>query len=178
LACVDEFVKLASMIGGVFLAAGALIAYYDKGTREQKKPFREAQLSLCRDASEAAAILASLTPRREGGGAPSEDTWEKARARFEQLYWGSLAVVEDKGLEARMVDFREQLIKYEKELRAGTLGEDKRLDLQQLALRIAHASRALIAKGWRLVLPEPKGKTEASEKRQQEYAKLKGARTP
>jgi hypothetical protein len=85
---VDEIVKLASLIGAVFFALGALIAYYDKGTREQKKPFHEAQLDLCRDASEAAATLASLTPRREGSSEQTEDTWEKARARFEQLYWG------------------------------------------------------------------------------------------
>jgi hypothetical protein len=111
-----------------FFGLGALIAHDDKGTREPKKPFHEAQLDLCRDASEAAATLASLTPRGEASSEQSEAPWEKARARFEQLYWGSLAVVEDEDLEGRMVDFRERLVAYEKELRAGTLEEDKRLE--------------------------------------------------
>ena len=61
---VDEFVKLASMVGAIFLAAAAVIAYYDKGTREQKKPFYDARLDLCRDTAEAVATLASLAPKR------------------------------------------------------------------------------------------------------------------
>jgi hypothetical protein len=175
---IDELVKLASLLGGVIVATAAVLAYYDKGTREQKKPFREAQLQLCQDASEAAATLASLTPQvKASPSGPSEGAWENARARFEQLYWGSLAVVENDDVEARMVDFRERLMACENEIRAGTLDEQKRLKLQQDALRIAHACRALIAEGWRLVLPEPTRKSKASELQQEKYAKLKASQS-
>jgi hypothetical protein len=93
------------MVGAVVVGAVGVIAYYDKGMREQKKPFYEARLVLCRDTAEAVATLASLAP--PVGAGTGEEVWHRARARFEQLYWGSIAVVEDEALEARMVEFRQ-----------------------------------------------------------------------
>jgi hypothetical protein len=68
-----------------------------------------------------------------------------------------------------MVEFRQLLVACESEILAGTLEPDKRLELQQGALGIAHGCRALIAKGWRLVLPEPKLKARASRKEEANY---------
>jgi hypothetical protein len=159
---IDHFAKLGSMIGGIIVAIAAVIAYYETATREQKKPFREAQLNLCREASDTAATLASIIPRPAlSPAAPTdkiEDPWGVARVRFEQLYWGSLAIVEDLDVEEKMVIFLKLLLANEKEIRAGALVANKSGELQQAALRISHACRALVSQSWRLELPLLPGK--------------------
>src|SRR5215467_2485743 len=139
---IDEFTKLASMVGGIIAAFAAVAAYYDTATREQKKPFRETQLNLCREASDAAATLASFAPRAASNLTPTdklEDPWQLARGHFEQLYWGSLAIVENNDVEARMVGFRNDLVGVEDKLQAGSLPTADRRRLQRAALGVSHA---------------------------------------
>jgi hypothetical protein len=159
---IDEFVKLASMVGGIFVGVAAVIAYYETASRELKKPFNDAQLSLCREASDTAATLASVAPRPSvnalGPTEKIEDAWQLARIRFEQLYWGSLAIVENGDVEAKMVRFRGMLIPRESEIRAGSLADAQRSSLQQAALNISHACRALVSESWQLKLPILPGK--------------------
>jgi hypothetical protein len=145
------------MIGGIIIATAAVVSYYDTATRDQKKPFREAQLTLCRDASDMVATLASFSPRAASNPAcPTdkiEDPWQVAWIRFEQLYWGSLAIVENGAVEGKMVVFRDLLMSSDRDIRAGTLAGNKRRDLQRAALDISHECRALLSQSWRMELP-------------------------
>jgi len=119
-------------------------------------------LNLCREASDTVATLASIAPRPSANVlSPTEkieDAWQLARIRFEQLYWGSLAIVENKNVEAEMVAFRQVLIPLESEIRAGSLTDLPRASLQRAALNIAHACRDLISESWQLELPTLPGK--------------------
>jgi hypothetical protein len=154
---IDEITKLGSMIGGIIIATAAVVSYYDTATRDQKKPFREAQLTLCRDASDIVATLASFSPRPAPNPASptdkSEDPWQVAWIRFEQLYWGSLAIVENSAVEGKMVVFRDLFVGNDRDIRAGALAGNKRRELQRAALDISHECRALISQSWRLELP-------------------------
>jgi hypothetical protein len=82
-----------------------------------------------------------------------EDPWELARMHFEQFYWGSLASVEDKNVEARMVGFRHDFIGVEDKFRSGSLPDTDRKRLQKAALNVSHACRDLISTTWQLELP-------------------------
>lgn len=87
-----------------------------------------------------------------------EDVWRQARIRFEQLYWGSLAIVENEEVETRMVEFRTLLVHHEDDLRAGTLNVGLRPFVRNAALNIAHACRGLVGKTWQISLPALTGK--------------------
>lgn len=108
------------------------LAEQENATSVQKiaasQPFLERQLSLFEEATQTAAFIATV---------PDSPERPKKLERFEQLYWGELALVEHGPVESAMVRFRTAL-------KAGpTNGE-----LQQLSLRIAHACREELAKSW------------------------------
>jgi hypothetical protein len=149
---VDEKVKIASVIGAVIVGAATAYTYFDTANREVEKPFNDAQLRLCIDASDVAAHVASVPPSER------DDRWMPARMRFEELYWGSLAIVENANVEGMMVRFRNLLLPMETKVRANTLSDIERRQLQNAALNIAHACRALVSKTWRLRLPTLSGK--------------------
>ena len=69
-----------------------------------------------------------------------------------------MAIVENLDVETKMVAFRKLLLANESKIRAGTLAADKRGKLQQAALQISHACRALVSESWRLELPLLLGK--------------------
>jgi hypothetical protein len=97
------------------------------------QPFRQKQLDLYIQATEAAGRLASET---------NEDEWEKARTTFWRLYWGPLCIVEDKDVERRMVELGE-LVPQEP-LSPDTNEEDRsnlRASLKSPSLRLARAAR-------------------------------------
>jgi hypothetical protein len=160
----EKLAKLASTLGAIALGLWAAFTYYDTANRDVQKSFNDAQLALCKEASDAAATLASVTPLPIPDNAaikPTdkiEDAWRIARVRFEQLYWGSLAIVENSDVESRMVEFRTLLTSHEEEMRADKLNVGLRPFIRNAALNIAHACRDLVSKTWQINLPTLSGK--------------------
>lgn len=104
----------------------------EQTAREFKKSFYEKQLQYYAEAAEATATLAT---EKKG----SED-YVKARRTFDRLFWGRLSIVEEKTVEARMVQFKKILEAYEQ-----TETEEIKEDLKQASLQLAHdASRYTI----------------------------------
>jgi hypothetical protein len=142
----DDKIKITTVIGGIIVGVGAVVSYVDTANREIKKAYNEKKLSECVEASDVAATLTD----RPLGSQPS-DAWNKAHARFEILYWGSLAMFEDSNVESAYVSFRQMLNTESKSQAAVT-------QLQQAALTVSHACRELVSDTWTLDLPTLKGK--------------------
>src|SRR5213080_447818 len=77
-------------------AAVGIYQFQTQQAEANKRPFLEQQLATVTEATDLAARLATETD-------PAE--WEKDRAAFWRLYWGRLAIVEDRAVEACMVQF-------------------------------------------------------------------------
>lgn len=105
---------------------------YEQTAKEFRKHFYEKQLDYYAEATEATATLAT----EEMGSAD----YIQARKTFFRLFWGKLSIVEDKSVEASMVQFKNLLLQYENK------EEDvSQQDLQQASLKLAHdASRYTI----------------------------------
>ncbi|SFH65521.1 hypothetical protein [Albimonas pacifica] len=118
-------VTAAVGLGGIAVSAWNYAATQELAAR---RPFLERQMTLCFEASRLAAQLAT---------SPDAAARAKAGARFEELYWGELAIVEDAPVEQAMVAFR----------RKWTAGEDPTA-LRVPALTIAHRCRELVLSSW------------------------------
>lgn len=103
--------------------------------KEFRKSFYEKQLQYYSEAAEAAATLAT-----EDLGS---DDYTKARKNFYRLFWGRLSIVEDKTVEARMVDFNRLLEKYEQQESSAA-----QKDLKQASLRLAHDASIYTINVW------------------------------
>jgi hypothetical protein len=93
---------------------------------EATRPFLEKQLALYAEAARVCAQLASPNPD------------PKAASRFWELYWGELALVENRDVEAAMVSFGNTL----------HFAPEDRSELQQRALKLAMACRLSLAQSW------------------------------
>ena len=131
----EAAIKLLSILGAVATFAWGVFQYTaneksqsDNRRIEASKPFLERQLKLYTEATQSAATLST-----------SEDANERAAAirRFWSLYWGELALVEDKGVEAAMVA-----------LGKGLNEKSSPMELKQLSLKLAHACRDSLAVSW------------------------------
>lgn len=101
-----------------------------------RRPFLDLQLKLYQEATKTTSILASSA---------DPNGLRSARARFWQLYWGELAMVENGGLhtenggvEGAMARFGRQLLKDPQDQAA----------LQELSLELAHVCRDSLAESW------------------------------
>jgi len=95
---------------------------------EATKPFLEQQLAFYVEATRSASVLAT---------ADDPAVLAVARARFLQLFWGELALVEDGDVEPAMGAFK------------GGLDRGASPDeLEQLSLRLAHACRDSLSRSW------------------------------
>ena len=135
LGALDDWIKVLTMLGAAIGFLWGVIQYFATqkalaGTREieARKPFLERQLKLYTEATQAAATLAT-----------SRNPLEVAAAsdRFWSLYWGELALVEDREVETAMVNLGA-------EIKKGRTGEE----LEQRSLKLAHACRNSLAKSW------------------------------
>ncbi|MBL29536.1 MAG: hypothetical protein CMM50_18555 [Rhodospirillaceae bacterium] len=117
--------------------------FWLKVDQANKEPFLRKQLELAFEASEVAAQLATTT---------DPETWEEARQGFWKLYWGPLAIVEDRDVEAAMVRFS-KVIPDEPAAQI-TLPVDK---LRVPSLELAHATRDLILESWNVKLAPLEG---------------------
>ncbi len=103
--------------------------------KEIRMHFYKLQLDYYAEATEAAATLAT-----EDIG--TED-YQKARKRFIRLFWGRLAIVEEKTVESRMLRFKNLLDKYEK-----TDSQVTKTQLEQASLKLAHDASKYTINVW------------------------------
>lgn len=142
----DQSLRLAALAGAVGSFAWGIWVWQDKSNKElaqarfesQKyaetrrieaaKPFLERQLALFTEATRVVAQIAV---------APAAPGSDKLKARFWQLYWGELALVERGKVEAAMKAFGDALERGEPAAR-----------LSRLSLDLAHACRDELAIAW------------------------------
>jgi hypothetical protein len=95
---------------------------------EATRPFLDRQLKLYTEATQAAATISTSSSKEEV---------DAAKQRFWSLYWGELALVEDKRVEAAMVQLG-------RAIEQGKVGGE----VQTLSLNLAHACRDSLAESW------------------------------
>ncbi len=113
---------------------------------EATKPFLEKQLKLYTEASQMAALIATSGDKSEV---------DKALSRFWQLYWGELALVENRDVEKAMVGMKNVIV-----------SQGSPSDLQQASLKLARACRQSLDKSWGIhawVNPDAAAAPEASQ---------------
>ena len=113
----------------VLLPLGGLLfggwKYIQTTRLEAQRPFLEYQLELYKETARVAVGIATSGPQRQS----------ELKRRFEELYWGELALVESRSVEAAMVQFRKAL-------------KLDSADLKPKALDLAHALRQSLAQSW------------------------------
>lgn len=119
--------------------------------REAQRPFLELQLKLYTEAVAVAGKLNTLAP------GPDRD---RARRRFEELYWSELSVVEDKQVEVAMMEFKCALERYEQATAAQRAEAAGRLKCR--SLKLAHGVRDSLARGWQYERGSATDKPEAT----------------
>lgn len=107
----------------------------EQTAKEIRMHFYQLQLDFYAEASEAAATLAT----EEIG---SED-YQSARKKFMRLFWGRLAIVEEKTVEAQMMVFKSLLDEYEK-----PESKVQREELEQASLNLAHSASKYTINVW------------------------------
>lgn len=141
--------EILQFISIIVAFAGAILAVYStiKTTQANKdltslqhalnvrNKFLERQTDLYFEASGLASRIATNT---------SEQDVQEAIVRFNEIYWGELAVVEDSIVEPAMVDFKRLL---ERE-------DCSKRDLKLCALKLSRALRDSLNKSWKAELSE------------------------
>jgi len=115
-------------VGAVILFFIGLWQFTVTSRNDFAKPVLQKQLELCVEASNAAAILAE----------PNADLKGQTASEYKALYYGKLAVVEDRCVYQTMVNFKQAVFD----------GVESDVSFQRAALRIAFACRRLLSKGW------------------------------
>jgi hypothetical protein len=173
-----EYDVLAPLAALIAILAG-LWQYRRTAREEFLKPIREAQLNLYQQASDAAALLATLKI--------DSDNWKKAHEDFHRLFYGSLCIVENfehseittyrmkirsyvreattnfvKLLYSsdRTVVKKTQNVTVEQAMVAFQLCLNRRDDskLRDLSLGLAHTCRVSLGKDWNVEVPQLDGK--------------------
>ena len=131
---------------------GKLAEETRQANRDFSKIFYQQQLATYAEAVEAVAILANENSQTED--------YKTARKKFERLYWGRLSLVEDKRVEARMIQFRLLLLNYEGDTTTKdrvwspidsawiSLRNVTQSALQTASLNLAHDARANTLTTW------------------------------
>jgi hypothetical protein len=129
------------------LATISVSAWQYNATSAQKnrEPFLQKQLEYAIKASDTLATLAVETDAGE---------WEKARIGFWKLYWGPLAIVEDRDVERAMVEAHAIVPKQPVANPVLPM-----TSLNTSSLHLAHAARNMILKSWNVELPGLQGKS-------------------
>jgi len=123
-----------------------------EAAREYQKSFYQAQMAVYAEAVNETSILSTATP--------DSTEYLKARGKFLQLFWGRMSMFEDKCVEAKMVEFRMLLIKFEqKDFRRVdfpdpcsslicTYDSVDQVALRKASLRLAHECRIYTIGTW------------------------------
>ena len=131
----EAWIKILTLVGAVvafiwgayqFLATQR--AQAETRRIEATRPFLDRQLKLYTEATQAASTLAVSS---------STEEVSLAKQHFWSLFWGELALVEDKRVEAAMVGFGRALDE-------GKTGNE----LRGSSLELAHACRDSLAESW------------------------------
>ncbi|HKR25410.1 MAG TPA: hypothetical protein VJS15_09140 [Allosphingosinicella sp.] len=94
---------IPALIAFVAVMGAAVLTYrwnFVNAAQLRRQPFLVKQLDLCLEASAVVATLATTA---------SKEVFDRAHARFLELFWGPLSVVENDGLSEAMVEFRKEL---------------------------------------------------------------------
>jgi hypothetical protein len=151
----ENRLKAVSIFGAIYLAVLAGWKFLDQRQREVESAFAEKQLALCIDAGEVAATIATSY---YNDAALSPDAFQKARLRFIQLYFGSLAIVEDDEVANAMIKFRNEAIAPPAKASTGSADAtsadalNHREALYNAALDLADACRAMLKVHWQIEL--------------------------
>ena len=140
-----ELIISAAMVFAVALGAilelrEARFQQFEIEKEERRIRFWEEQLSLYKEASDAAATLATASTLEDA---------REAREKFWKLYWGKLSIVENSSVERAMVAFGNVLEEIEA---LQEKGEGYKLSaLEQPSLDLAHCARASLLSTWKVV---------------------------
>jgi hypothetical protein len=143
----DNGFKVITAAAAVYLAVLAGWRFLDERRREVARSFAEKQLTLCLDAAEAGATIAASYNHVFG---ISHHELHKSSRRFQELYYGSLATVEDEGVAKAMIEFQ-------KSAHQGGWGNSNQHDdpnLKQILdceiINLADACRKMIQSNWEI----------------------------
>lgn len=125
---IGAIAAMSTLLGVAWQWRQAQIARIQTALFEARQPFLTRQLELYGEAAKVAARIATTEDHKE---------LSEATTRFWQLYWGELALVEDRDVEAAMVAFGDVL-------KSGA----KQAKLQSLSLDLAHAIRRSLDRSW------------------------------
>ncbi len=131
---VESLIKVLGVLSLVIGGAIGLWKYSDSVENQFRKPLWEKQIALYFDATSAAATLASSA---------NPQTLQDAENRFWILYYGPLALVEDKNVENAMVQVAKCL-----------RNDCDKSELKGLSLRLARACRESISDSWSIELDD------------------------
>ncbi len=132
------FVPLLVTVGGILIG---LLQYRETKRAEFRQRYWEAQLALYEDATGAAAAIATARSLESVAG---------ERARFWQLYWGPLSMIEHPEVEQAMVAFGRVLGECERDV-SGCAADgpgNSITPLRQKAYELAHCVRVSLHHTW------------------------------
>lgn len=139
---------LVALLGVLTVAALNLYWNFRTAKEARRQPFLKAQLDACLGAARATGGIVSA----------SDPVVRQAHEdAFWALYWGELAVLEDRDVESAMIAFGAYLTDAKKDPADDQAAEYLRL----AALDLTKAIRALILKGWHVKMPELEQRSEA-----------------
>ena len=130
---VAKWVAILTAIGGLAWTVGSGLR---SNAVNARRPYLDLQLKLYQDATKAASTLATSDDGAE---------LKSAEARFWQLYWGELGLVENGGLMAANGGVEGAMVRFGTEL--GRHPGDRTV-LKRLALELAHTCRNSLADSW------------------------------
>ena len=119
---------IATLLWGIYTYGETVKRTAETRRIEASKPFLDKQLALYSEATLNAAILATSSDAA---------SLAKAKLRFQELYWGELAMVERGNVEGSMIAFKNAL----------DAGKPQ-TELTKLALKLAYACRDELVVSW------------------------------
>jgi hypothetical protein len=158
----DRFDGPIKLLQGFAIAVGIFATLFQyisnssheraEAAREYQKSYYQAQMAVYAEAVNETAILSTAMP-------DSAD-YLSARQKFFELFWGRMSMFEDKCVEAKMVEFRKLLIKFEQKDYSRVSFKDPcsssacsydtvdQIALKKASLRLAHKCRIYTIQTW------------------------------
>lgn len=158
----DKFDGPTKLLQSLAIAVGILATIWqyiansrserEEAAREYQKSFYQAQMSVYAEAVNETATLSTANP--------DSSVYQEARKKFFELFWGRMSMFEDKCVEAKMVEFRKLLIKFEQKdysrvsfydpctATSCIYGTVDQVTLKKASLRLAHACRVYTIQTW------------------------------
>ena len=133
----DTRIKLLAGIVGLAGFLFSVLQYVQVQRINASAPFLERKLSWCEEAIETASAIAVRRPPRQ------EDL-----ARFSEMYWGVMGLIENDAITRAMDNFHTALATGAPDADGEKSDPDSGKTLQGHALAIAHACRRELAHDW------------------------------